>query len=64
MEKLMTTREAAEALGVAVQTLYNWRFLRQGPAYICVGRRRFYEPSDIQAFKQERRVDPEARGVA
>ena len=30
--------EAAKKLGVAVQTLRNWRHVRRGPAYIKFGR--------------------------
>ena len=62
-EGLLNENGAARDLGVAVQTLRNWRHLRKGPAYICVGRRRLYDPADLKAFKRAHRVDPEAASV-
>lgn len=36
---LVTDREAAEILGLAVQTLRNWRCERRGPPYRRIGGR-------------------------
>lgn len=36
---LVTDREAAEILGLAVQTLRNWRYERRGPPYRRIGGR-------------------------
>lgn len=50
--------EAAKRLGVSKGTLANWRWRRYGPAYLKVGRRIEYQPSDIQAWRIAERRDP------
>jgi len=54
---------AAVILGVAVQTLRNWRHLRRGPAYIKLSPgnrgRVAYLVGDLKAYIDERRIDPE-----
>ncbi len=52
------TKAAAKYLGVAPQTLHNWRFLRRGPAYHRVGRRIYYLRSDLDAFFSLGRIVP------
>jgi hypothetical protein len=52
-------RKASETIGVAVQTLRNWRFQGTGPAYYRAGRRAVrYRLSDIVNFMELRRVKP------
>lgn len=50
--------EAARFLGVAVQTLRNWRHFGKGPVYYKMGRRVVYDPADIERFKNDSRVEP------
>lgn len=38
-DRLLTTAQAAERLGMAEQTLANWRCAGVGPAYVRVGTR-------------------------
>jgi DNA-binding transcriptional regulator YiaG len=38
MQMNLDDKAAAKALGMAVQTLRNWRCQRKGPAYIKLGR--------------------------
>lgn len=38
-DRLLTTAEAAERLGLASQTLNNWRSAGIGPAFVKVGSR-------------------------
>lgn len=60
----LNDREAAKYLGVAVQTLRNWRHVGKGPAYykLTPGPRGrvIYEVSDLVDFKSRHRVDPGA----
>ena len=60
----LNDREAAEYLGVAVQTLRNWRHLRKGPAYLKLSpgpRGRIgYLVKDLNEYRNRCRVDPEA----
>jgi hypothetical protein len=59
--KLLDTKQAAKYLGVAEQTMCNWRFLgHKGPAYICIGRRRLYRDEDLDVFIEKNRIEPEA----
>jgi len=51
-EKWMRPADAAEHLGLAVQTLANWRVLGKGPAYLRVGRLVRYEPSAVDEWQQ------------
>ena len=50
--------ETAKVLGVAVQTLRNWRHLRKGPPYIKLGRAIRYRDEDLLAFLERHRVTP------
>ncbi|XPS87367.1 hypothetical protein Dvar_53850 [Desulfosarcina variabilis str. Montpellier] len=56
--------QAAEFLGVAVQTLRNWRHLSKGPAYLKLSpgpRGRIgYLFEDLNAYRDRCRIDPEA----
>ena len=51
--------QAAKILGVAIQTLRNWRHLKRGPAYLKIGRSVRYQLVDLKQFKANRRIDPE-----
>jgi predicted site-specific integrase-resolvase len=57
--KLLNTAEAAKYLGIAYQTLCNWRFYRKGPAYIRMGGRRIlYRIEDLEHFVTSNRIAP------
>jgi hypothetical protein len=51
--------QASKILGVAVQTLRNWRHLRRGPAYVKMGRSVRYQVKDLEAYLQRKKIDPE-----
>ena len=59
---LLSTFEAADYLGVPRQTLAVWRSrdVRQGPAYVPMGRHVKYRLADLDAFIAARRVVPQA----
>jgi excisionase family DNA binding protein len=46
-ETLLTIAEAALLLGVSVATLRRWAKVRQGPAYLKVGRAVRYRHGDV-----------------
>lgn len=56
--------EAAEFLGIAVQTLRNWRHLSKGPAYLKLSPgprgRVVYLIEDLQDYRTQCRINPEA----
>lgn len=56
-------RQAAAILGLKRGTLSNWRSERRGPAYVRLGGGRVirYKISEIEAFAEKYRVDPEGR---
>lgn len=49
-QPLASINEVAEYLGLEVQTLYNWRALRQGPPAKKVGRQLRYRWQDVDAW--------------
>lgn len=57
----LDTAEAAEFLGLAKQTLHNWRHLRRGPAYLKFSERKVnYLVRDLREFRDSHRIDPGA----
>ena len=60
-EPLLDDDEAARILKVKKQTPAAWRNRGQGPAYLKVGRRVFYRPSDLLEWLDSRVVRPERR---
>ena len=52
-------KRAATFLGVAVQTLRNWRHQRRGPAYIKMGRSVRYQINDLMDYLKKKKIDPE-----
>lgn len=56
--RLLTTAEAAAALGLQPCTLNQWRYLRKGPPYREHGKRVFYSAADLAAWSAANRVDP------
>ena len=58
---LLNTAKAAEVLGIAGQTLHQWRMASKGPKYFKFGRRVLYDLADIEAWIEACRIDPEAR---
>ena len=57
MTKLLNSKEAAEFLGLKVQTLHNWRFIGKNLDYIKVGRLCMYEMDELERFITESRVN-------
>jgi len=55
-DQLITDIEAAEILGLAVQTLRNWRHRGCGPNYIKLGRAVRYNTNDLRDFVEGRKI--------
>lgn len=53
-ERLWTVEELARFLGVPVATVYQWRYRRQGPPGIRVGRHLRFRRADIERWLSER----------
>lgn len=56
---LSTPKELATQLGVSLDTLKRWRRLKQGPAWVRVGRQVRYAADAIDAWLAE-----QSRGAA
>jgi predicted DNA-binding transcriptional regulator AlpA len=56
MANLMNEREAAERLGIAVQTIRNMRAKGRGPNYVKVSRSVRYAPEEIDRYIEDRTV--------
>ena len=52
-------KKASKVLGVAVQTLRNWRHQRRGPVYIKMGRSVRYQVGDLINYATQQKIDPE-----
>jgi hypothetical protein len=65
-KKLFDTKEAAEFLGTAPQTLVVWRCTKRYPLpYVKVGGAVRYFEDDLLAFLESRKVEPvEARPLS
>lgn len=50
MNRKVNDIEAARLMGLAAQTLRNWRHLRRGPKYLKMGRVVRYDLLDIYEF--------------
>jgi predicted DNA-binding transcriptional regulator AlpA len=64
MTEFIKEEAVAKIIGVAVQTLRNWRCQQRGPAYIKAGRAVRYDLEDICAFMQRKKIDPERQDSA
>ena len=57
MTFLITSKRAAAALGVKLQTLRAWRMTGKGPRYVRLGDNRLgrvaYRPEDVAAWIEE-----------
>lgn len=53
MERLLSSDEVAEFLGIPVATLYHWRHKGCGPDAYRVGRHLRYDPGTVRAWLQE-----------
>ena len=59
MESLLVPREAALVLRSSEGTLANWRCKRKGPPWIAIGGTIRYRESDLLAYIEHQRIDPE-----
>lgn len=57
LEEEWTAEETATALRVPIKTLYRWNSQGTGPKRRKRGRRVFYRPSDVIAFRDAGVVD-------
>jgi predicted DNA-binding transcriptional regulator AlpA len=52
-DRLWTTQEVSEFLGVPAATLHQWRHLETGPDAFKVGRHLRYEPAEVCRWLDE-----------
>jgi hypothetical protein len=57
--RLIPSREAAAYLGVADQTLANWRYLGKGPRFYRVGQLIKYDERDLDDYLEGVAVEGE-----
>ncbi len=55
-KRLLTTQEAAQYLGLKIQTIYNWRHARKGPDYVMIGGAPRYEIESLEYFIKSNRI--------
>ncbi|MGH2688177.1 MAG: helix-turn-helix transcriptional regulator, partial [Actinomycetota bacterium] len=54
--RLLSIEEVADLLQIPVTTLYKWRFRREGPTPLRVGRFLRYDPGDVVSWVEERKA--------
>lgn len=64
MKPLLDPEPASPLIGAAPKTMANWRNLGCGPKFIRVGRKIKYDPDDIAAWRDARRVGSTSEPVA
>lgn len=55
MNYLLSTKKAAERLGISTRTLEKWRLTGQSPPYRKLGRAVRYDPADVEVWLEERK---------
>ncbi|MEV6069244.1 helix-turn-helix domain-containing protein [Nocardia sp. NPDC052001] len=48
--RLWTVEEVAYFLGISPKTLYQWKWLGEGPPVTLIGRRLRYHPAKVKAW--------------
>lgn len=56
IEPLWSVRDVSRYLGVPVKTLYQWRWLGDGPPCSKTGKYLRYDPADVRAWVKDRRM--------
>ncbi|MFG2309660.1 helix-turn-helix domain-containing protein [Streptomyces sp. NPDC048566] len=60
-DRYLTPGDLAEIFGVPLETVYQWRKKRTGPAGFRIGKHLRYDPTDVQAFvAQQQRAEIDA----
>jgi excisionase family DNA binding protein len=59
--QLLSVPELAKLLQVPVATIYRWRHRGEGPEPIRVGRHLRYDPADVAAWLEDRKVASASR---
>ena len=54
--ELLTPREAADYLKVPLRTLDAWRYRRQGPNFMKIGRRVRYTRAQLDEFCEQSQI--------
>ena len=54
--RLLSVSEVAALLQVPARTLYQWRFRGEGPIAMRIGRYLRFDPRDVEAWVESRKV--------
>jgi hypothetical protein len=61
MNEILDEKQSAELLGLAVQTLRNWRCTRKGPPYYKIGRSVRYSREALLHYREGKKITPEVQ---
>jgi excisionase family DNA binding protein len=56
VEQLLSVKDLSRVLQVPVSTIYQWRHRGEGPPPIRVGRHLRFDPADVSAWIEVRKV--------
>jgi excisionase family DNA binding protein len=62
--EFLSPAQLAEFLGISRDTIYNWRYLRQGPPAVRVGGQVRFRRSDVERWLQENEEEPRRQAVS
>lgn len=57
MSKLLTPGEVSAITGIPTATLAQWRYRKQGPRYLRIGRLVRYDLADVDTYLQRCRIE-------
>lgn len=60
-KKYLSPRQVSDLLGFSLVTLQSWRTRGEGPPWIRIGRRVYYEPDEILGYAEKNKIDVTAR---
>lgn len=64
MSELLDTEQVAKATGLAINTIEKYRVTGEGPKFLKLGRAVRYDPDDLRAWLNARRVGSTSERIA
>ena len=61
-QKLITEKEAAPILNVALSTLRKWRINKTGPSYYKIGNKVLYDVGELAEFIRDSKIETTDHG--
>lgn len=63
MDNLLSPQQLADYLGVPVATVYGWRYKREGPVGVRIGRHVRFRRADVLEWIEQQKDERDAERV-